>query len=201
MYAADLFPDEVTAPRPDILSEPRFLSEVEHAELLAWCLAEVPWKDMVLSFGERVTAIPRRLAWFGDVEYAYSGLRHAALPMPPVLRSLADRIEAWCAARGHRAQFNSLLLNFYRDGNDSIGMHSDDESQLGAQPTIASVSLGAPRTFVFRHKETKLKLQEPLIGGSLLIMKGRTQDDWTHGIPKEPGAGPRVNLTFRQTYR
>lgn len=201
MYAADLFPDEVAAPRPDILSEPQFLTPAQHEELLAWCVAEVPWKDMVLSFGERVAAIPRRLAWFGDVEYAYSGLRHPARAMPGPLRSLADRIEAWCQGQGYPAAFNSLLLNFYRDGNDSIGMHSDDETQLGSQPTIASVSLGAPRTFVFRHKETMLKLQEPLIGGSLLIMKGRTQDDWLHGIPKEPSAGARVNLTFRRTFR
>lgn len=200
MYAHDMFPDEVAAPRPDILSDEFFLSPAEHAELLAWCKTQVPWRDVTLVFGGRGIPVPRRLAWYGPVDYAYSGIRHAARPMPEQLRSVAARIEAWLAQRGHPASFNSLLLNYYRDGNDSIGMHADDETQLGPQPTIASVSLGATRTFVFRHKATSLKLNEPLHGGSLLVMKGRTQDDWLHGIPKEPAAGERINLTFRNSF-
>lgn len=202
MFAPDLFPDPLN-PRPDVLSDPRFLSEAEHLELMAWCTTNVPWRDMSINFGGGVErAIPRRLAWFGDVDYAYSGLNHPAKPMPAPLRQLADRIEAWLLLQGHKASFNSVLMNFYRDGRDSIGMHADSEEQLEKDPTIASVSLGAPRTFIVRHMLTGLKLSESLPGGSLLVMKGDMQRTWLHGIPKEPGAqGPRCNLTFRNTLR
>jgi alkylated DNA repair dioxygenase AlkB len=121
--------------------------------------------------------------------------------MPPELRELADRIEAELARNGTPAKFNSVLMNFYRDGNDSIGMHSDDESQLDDEPVIASISVGTPRTFRVQHKETRTRYEIRLSGGSLLVMKGRTQKDWRHGIFKEPGAGPRINLTFRFTHR
>lgn len=201
MFSPDLFPAP-EAPRPDVLSDAQFLSAVEHEDLFAWCVNEVPWRDMHVRFSGGVErAIPRRLGWFGDVDYVYSGLHHAAAPMPVQLRVVADRIEAWLAQQGHDARFNSVLLNFYRDGNDSIGMHADKESQLESDPTIASLSLGATRTFKFRHIASGLMLTEPLTGGSLLVMKGDTQRKWLHGIPKEPGAGPRVNLTFRHTLR
>jgi alkylated DNA repair dioxygenase AlkB len=122
--------------------------------------------------------------------------------MPAPLRQVADRIEAWLAERGRPAQFNSVLMNYYRDGNDSIGLHADDETQLGSRPSIASVSLGATRTFEFRHRTLPLKLEEQLFGGSLLVMLGDTQEQWRHGIPKEPERpGARINLTFRNTLR
>jgi alkylated DNA repair dioxygenase AlkB len=188
-------------PTPDVLWASQFLSEAEQEALFAWCRDDVAWKYMELYPAGRAVPIPRGLAWFGDVPYSYSGLTHKACPMPPQLRALADRIEACLAAQGTPARFNSVLMNYYRDGNDSIGMHSDDESQLGAQPVIASVSLGAPRKFRFQHKLTRTRHETPLPGGSLLVMKGRCQDDWRHGVPKEPGAGARVNLTFRFTHR
>jgi alkylated DNA repair dioxygenase AlkB len=195
-----LFPEDEHLVRPDILVQPDFLALAESEKLLQWCLANVPWRNMALNFKGQTVPVPRELAWFGDVDYAYSGIRHPAAPMPQPLRELADKISAWCALQGRPAQFNSLLLNHYRDGNDSIGMHSDDETQLGSRPLIASISLGATCTFKFEHKQTRQKLAEPLHGGTLLVMAGDTQEQWRHGIPKEPGRGPRVNLTYRYTF-
>lgn len=199
MFSAGLFPDD--NPRPDLLCEEQFLSREEHDALYAWCEQHVTWRQMSVSFRGKEVPMPRRLAWYGDVDYAYSGLRHPAMAMPEPLRALADRIEAWLAQHGQQAKFNSVLMNHYRDGNDSIGLHADDETQLGSRPTIAAISLGATRTFEFRHRFLPLKLAEPLVGGSLLVMQGDTQEQWRHGIPKEPGAGARINLTFRNTYR
>ena len=198
-----LFAAEPTEPEPapDVLWAPLFLTQAEQEELFGWCRDDVVWKYMELYAAGRAVPIPRGLAWFGDVPYSYSGLTHKACPMPAPLRALADRIEAHLARNGTPAQFNSVLMNFYRDGSDSIGMHSDDESQLGAQPVIASISLGSARKFRFQHKMTRTRLETPLPGGSLLVMKGDTQEKWRHGIPKEPGAGARINLTFRFTHR
>lgn len=198
LFAAE---PEAPTPEPDVLWAPVFLTEPEHEALFAWCRDHVAWKYMDLYPAGRAVPIPRGLAWFGDVPYSYSGLTHKANPMPPELRAVADRIEAMLAENGTPARFNSVLMNFYRDGNDSIGMHSDDESQLDAQPFIGSVSLGSARKFRFQHKTTRTRHETPLPGGSLLIMKGKTQEDWRHGVPKEPGAGPRINLTFRFTHR
>lgn len=196
----ELFATEVP-PEPDVLWSAAFLSETEQQALFAWCRDEIAWKYVDLYVGGKSVPVPRGLAWFGDVPYSYSGLTHKASPMPTVLRELADRIEDELERNGTPAKFNSVLMNFYRDGNDSIGMHSDDESQLDPEPTIASVSLGSAREFRFQHKLTRTRHQTPLPGGSLLIMKGATQKDWRHGIPKQPGAGARINLTFRFTHR
>jgi alkylated DNA repair dioxygenase AlkB len=94
-----------------------------------------------------------------------------------------------------------VLANFYRSGDDSMGMHADKEKELGKNPIIASVSLGAPRRFVMQYvgKQKGVRKIEILLGrGSLLVMRGTTQHFWRHGVPKEPGAGPRINLTFRR---
>lgn len=198
MFEPDLFAEP--GMRPDLLCEARFLNPQDHERLLRFCLDDISWRQMSVNFKGKEVPIPRRLAWFGDVDYAYSGLRHSAAPMPAPLREMADRITDWLHAKGRPATFNSVLMNFYRDGNDAISLHSDDESQLGKHATIASISLGATRTFEFRHKSQPLKLEEPLVGGSLLVMLGDTQEHWRHGIPREPAVTePRVNLTFRHT--
>lgn len=196
-----LFAPDAPEPEPDVLWSPAFITFEEQEELFAWCRDQVTWKYVSLYAGGRSVPVPRGLAWFGDVPYSYSGLTHKPCPMPAKLRQLADRIEAELARAGTPAKFNSVLMNFYRDGTDSIGMHSDDESQLDAQPVIGSVSLGSARKFRFQHKLTRTRHETPLPGGSLLVMKGNTQEDWRHGVPKEPGAGPRINLTFRFTHR
>jgi alkylated DNA repair dioxygenase AlkB len=136
-------------------------------------------------------------AWFGDPEarYTYSGLSLEPMPWTDLLADIRSRVEALAGA-----SFNSVLLNYYRDHRDSMGMHSDDEPELGRNPTIASVSLGEQRTLTLKHKFKKeLKpVQLPLDSGSLLLMKGATQHHWKHGISKlSRPCGPRVNLTLR----
>jgi alkylated DNA repair dioxygenase AlkB len=129
------------------------------------------------------------------MDYTYSGIRLTATPWTADLLKLKQKVEliAGCA-------FNSVLLNYYRDQRDSMGFHSDDERELGPRPTIASLSLGQERVLVFKHKTDravrpyKLRLES----GSLLIMRGETQQHWVHGIAKSTvPCGPRVNLTFR----
>lgn len=193
-----LFP-EINLPQPDVLWLPQFLTPEEHQALFTYCRDQIAWEQKSVVWYDKAVAIPRLLAWFGDVPYTYSGLVHPAKPMPLLLDALKDKIERALADQGLAASFNSVLMNHYRDGNDSIGMHADDETQLGPQPIIASVSLGAQRIFKMVHVATKTKANYALPGGSLIVMKGDTQDAWRHGIGKEPGAGPRINLTFRLT--
>ncbi len=115
------------------------------------------------------------------------------MPFTPLQLAVRAAVEEVSAQR-----FNSVLLNYYRDGRDSMGMHSDDEAELGPQPVIASVSFGATRTFILKHKTSKATLKLDLPSGSLLLMSGDTQRNWLHGINKSSRAlGPRVNLTFR----
>lgn len=193
-----LFP-EIDLPQPDVLCL-SLLSKPEQDELFAFCRDKVNWEQKGVVWYDRPVSIPRLLAWFGDVPYAYSGLVHPAKPMPPTLAALKAKIEAALAEQGLPAKFNSVLLNYYRDGNDSIGMHADDETQLGPRPVIASLSLGAERTFKMVHVATRTKREYVLAGGELLVMKGDTQEAWRHGIAKQPGAGPRINLTFRLSH-
>lgn len=143
---------------------------------------------------------PRLTAWHGDPDriYKYSGIKEIPMPWTDMLRELRRRVEDCTDCR-----FNSVLLNKYRDQNDSMGFHSDDERELGPKPIIASVSFGEPRTFLFKHKTRKdLKtVSVSLTDGSVLLMKGRTQRHWKHAINRETRAcGPRINLTFRRIF-
>ena len=161
-------------------------------------MEQVPWRVEVINLWGKEYQQPRLAAWFGDADarYTYSGLSLDPLPWTDLLLTLRRHVEALA-----EASFNSVLLNYYRDHRDSMGMHSDDEPELGRNPVIASVSLGAQRTLVLKHKFRKeLKsLQLPLDHGSLLLMKGATQHHWKHGINKiSRPCGPRVNLTFRR---
>src|SRR5262249_50206572 len=123
-----------------------------------------------------------------------SGVTHHAVEWTPTLSAIRRRVEE---ASG--AAFNSLLLNLYRDGRDSIGFHTDAEPELGPNPVVASVSFGAVRHFILRHKTSREKLTFPLAHGSLLVMGGTCQHFWLHGVPKtEQEVGERINLTFRQ---
>ena len=139
---------------------------------------------------------PRLTAWYGDMAYRYSGLTMQPLPWTPLLLEIKNRVET---ITDHR--FNSVLLNYYRDQADSMGMHSDDEKELGPNPAIASLSLGAERLFSLKHKTRRdLKtLKQGLPDSSLMLMRGETQKHWRHGIDKSRRAhGPRINLTFRR---
>lgn len=180
--------------------DPRFLAAEEADRALAALAEEVPFGQReIVMFGKRV-AQPRLVAWLGDVgaRYTYSGVTLDPLPWTPTLASLRARVEA---ETGHA--FNSVLANLYRDGIDSMGFHADDEPELGVDPVLASVSLGATRTFVLKPRAAGgCDERIALTHGSLLVMAGRLQSTHRHGVPKERRVhGPRINLTFRRIVR
>jgi alkylated DNA repair dioxygenase AlkB len=162
---------------------------------VAACLAEtVPWRVEVAQLFGRKMPVPRMTAWFGDADYKYSGIHHRAAPFPPIIQKLRERAESLSGAA-----YNSVLLNLYRNGADSVGWHADHEAGLGDCPTIASFSLGATRRFQFRHRTAKETITVELAEGRWLIMAGETQQFWVHQVPKTAaGVGRRINLTFRR---
>jgi len=195
----DLFAtDSVLSPIPledgELAWMPQLPLPWTNAEVMARLLRETDWRgETVVVYGKRHLQ-PRLSAWHGDAAYTYSGLRLQPAPFTPLLDSLRQAVEA---ATGH--SFNSVLLNLYRNERDSMGMHSDDEPELGPQPVIASLSLGAARTFILKHKYNKKTVRLELTDGSLLLMRGETQKYWLHGINKVTRAlQSRVNLTFRK---
>ena len=154
------------------------------------------WKqEGMMMFGKYVN-FPRLTAWYADEgkTYEYSGLKNIPNKWTAPLLSLKSKIEVET-----QSTFNSVLLNYYRNGLDSMGWHSDDETELGVNPIIASLNLGAARKMQFRHRSQKeQKLELELRSGSLLIMKGSIQHFWQHQIPKQTKIlEPRINLTFR----
>jgi len=177
-----------------------FVPTTQRAQLLRTLIRETPWQEGELQmFGRRVK-MPRLTCWYGDpgAVYTYSGIRNEPLPWTASLAALREAVQQFTGA-----PFNSVLLNLYRDGNDSMSWHSDDEAELGPAPRIASVSLGVTRRFDFRWARAEGRKIHParsieLTDGSLLLMAGDTQHNWQHGIAKAPRVGgPRVNLTFR----
>lgn len=156
---------------------------------------EVIWKeDYVTLFGKRHLA-PRLIAWQNDKNkpYAYSGVEHESTNFTKTVHKIKMGVE-----KKLQQSFNSVLINFYRNGTDSMGWHADNEKILGQNPTIASVSLGELRNFKLKHIKTGEKINIQLPNGSLLVMKGETQHFWKHSIPKtKKEIGGRINLTFR----
>jgi alkylated DNA repair dioxygenase AlkB len=179
----------------DVRYDPDFLSRAQADAAYAEFHANLRWEHPELvMFGRRVVAA-RMEAWYGDpgAAYRYSGLDHDPLPWTARLAQMRDR-----AQQATGSHYNSVLANLYPDGSVGAGWHSDDERALGSQPTIASVSLGAPRRFLFRHKADGDTIEVTLAHGSLLLMSGQTQQCWKHSVPKEKRVrDPRVNLTFR----
>jgi alkylated DNA repair dioxygenase AlkB len=179
-----------------VLYEPAWLAAGEADALFRELRSIVDWKQGSIAMFGREVLEPRLTAWFGEADYTYSGRTLRAAPWPGSLAALRHRVDA---ASG--ALFNAVLLNLYRGGNDSMGLHSDDEPELGANPILASVSLGAERRFVLVPKKKAARdrtLELSLGHGSLLIMAGACQHHYRHGLPKQPGsAGERINLTFR----
>jgi alkylated DNA repair dioxygenase AlkB len=187
----------------DLLYDPRWLPAGAADKLFAALndpvQAGISWEvHRIRLFGREVDS-PRLSRWIGDpgAAYRYSGVRFEPSSWP---RALGVIRKAVSAAAGE--QFNSVLANLYRDGNDSMGWHSDDEPELGAQPIIASLSLGATRKFVLKSRAPDGdKLELMLAHGSLLVMRGDTQKNFRHALPRTRRAiGPRLNLTFRRIY-
>lgn len=161
--------------------------------------AGIDWEVHRIRLFGREHASPRQSCWIGDptAVYVYSGTRFAPRPWPDVLLPLRERL-----SRELGIAFNSVLANRYRDGRDCMGWHSDDEPELGPAPVIASLSLGATRRFVLKHRhdpEQKLAIELP--HGSLLVMAGATQRNYRHALPRTAKvATERINLTFRRIH-
>ncbi|RJG14066.1 alpha-ketoglutarate-dependent dioxygenase AlkB [Pseudomonas cavernicola] len=193
----DLFADTpVVLPNAELRFIPDWLDVATADRWLAGLLAETPWRQPQVFLHGRYHPVPRLLAWYGDAEagYRYSGLIHQPLPWTPLLAEIRLQVQA---AVGQR--LNGVLLNYYRDGQDSMGWHSDDEPELGANPLIASLNLGGTRRFDLRRNgQTRIEHSLELGHGSLLVMAGATQHYWQHQVAKTRKAcAPRLNLTFR----
>ncbi|TXH65890.1 MAG: alpha-ketoglutarate-dependent dioxygenase AlkB [Lysobacteraceae bacterium] len=158
----------------------------------------IPWETHRIRLFGREIDTPRRSCWIGDPRavYTYSRMRFEPHPWPVALRDIRERLR-----EGIGLDFNSVLANLYRNGRDKMGWHSDDEPELGPCPTIASLSLGATRRFIFkpRCEGGRGRLAVDLPHGSLLLMAGETQARYRHALPGTRAAvGERINLTFRQ---
>lgn len=159
---------------------------------------EILWREERYQMFGREMVAPRKVAWHGDTDahYRYSGVSHQPLPWTPGLQVLRSMLETTTGLH-----FNSVLANLYRDGSDGMGWHADNEAEVGPTPQdrhIASVSLGTPRRFVLRNERDRSKHTFLLGKGDLLLMRGTTQTDFKHAVPKSAKElGPRINLTFR----
>jgi alkylated DNA repair dioxygenase AlkB len=194
-------PTAIPMPDADVLLYTGLPLGCEADGLLRHLVDDVDWRQEYITLFGKTHQQPRLVAWYGDqhARYRYSGKTYEPLPWSDTLlrlKGLAERVSA--------SRFNSVLLNYYRDGRDSMGLHADDEPELGPQPVIASISLGESRTLYFRHRHRRDlgTVNVALPPASLLLMRGETQRHWKHGIRKLSRAcGPRINLTFRYVYR
>lgn len=193
--------------------DPDFLPLEESEKLFQFLQLNIAWEQK--HYTDRRTGQqypqPRLTAWFADdtnMAYSYSGVIQIVQPWIPPLLDLKNRIEEITEVK-----YNSVLLNYYRNGMDSVGAHSDNEKELGKNPIIASVSLGETRTFILQQYRTIDPKSGSLIpstegyeeyeltSGSLLVMSGTTQHFWKHSIPKSSRSGPRINLTYRYFHK
>lgn len=204
--ASDSAAPQLDLPGADIAYYPDFIAD--HEQVFKALLDEVEWQqDEILMYGKPML-IPRLNAWYGDSDahYGYSGIALAPKPWSAALLQLKNQLQDQLSSTLFKhCRFNSVLANLYRDGSDSVSWHSDDEPELGKQPLIASLSLGAPRRFSLRARFPDRPLftetsttHIDLLPGSLLVMAGDTQHNWQHQIAKtRKPVGARINLTFR----
>ena len=196
MLLADQGLEQISLDGGKLLYWAHFLSsDVADQYLKRFLGPEIGWRqEDILIYGKRHLQ-PRLIAWYGDPgrTYTYSRLKLTPNAWTSELTEIRRSVE-----KAAEAPFNSVLLNLYRNGQDSVSWHADDEPELGDSPTIASMSLGATRRFRFKHRESKEIRELALTHGSLLLMMGSIQRFWVHDIPKEKGVlDPRINLTFR----
>jgi len=182
---------------PELLDyRPNIFSTKESEYLMRRFIAEMPWQQKVVKMYDKTMLTPRLTIWIGDpgTNYSFSGEKHDPLPWTNDLLMIKNKIEPFAGTK-----FNSVLLNYYRDGNDSVAWHSDNEKELGYHPVVASVSFGQVRSFDIRHKtDHTRKYSIRLENGSYLLMQGELQDKWEHRIAKSTKPmKERVNLTFR----
>lgn len=175
---------------------PTFFSVQESNSYMQALMNSLAWKQESMRLYGKEVLFPRLMAWYGDTgsAYRFSGTTYEPQHWTKELREIKDRITPYC-----KASFNSVLANLYRNGNDAMGWHADDEPELGLHPIIASVNFGAARKFRLRYKsDHKLTYEVGLTHGSLLVMKGTLQEYWEHQIPKTKKVlSERINLTFR----
>jgi alkylated DNA repair dioxygenase AlkB len=179
-----------------VLYFPKFFEAAMESEIVKELEQNVAWKqEQIRMFGKMID-MPRLTAWYGDEGkiYQYSGLMNTPLPWSEKMLQLKNAIEQRTGTK-----YNSALFNYYRQGSDSMGWHSDNEPELGRNPTIASVSFGASRVFQFKHRAQKTpNISITLEHNSLLLMSAETQHHWLHQIPKTKKAiESRINITFR----
>lgn len=174
---------------------PEFLESTSADSILHELISTNSWEQQQLLMYGKIVEEPRLSTWHSNGQtYTYSGRARNAQPWSPTLLALREKCEEHT-----QHTFNGVLLNFYRDGNDHLGWHSDDELVNGPEPLIASISLGAERRFDMRHRQTGETVSAMLSHGSLLVMSGLSQKCWEHRIPKMLRlAESRVNLTFRR---
>lgn len=199
MSQKELFNDEpveLLPADPSALLYPEAFDRDEALSLFTRLQDQIPWEQRkVRMFGKWIDQ-PRLVAWFGDsgASYTYSGLTLKPHSWIPAVDACRHRCETLAGV-----SFNSGLANLYRDGQDTVGWHSDDELELGDEPIIASVSFGVTRRFDFRHKSGEPTIKTELTSGSVVIMSGRCQSHWKHQIARTKRVNsPRINLTFRR---
>lgn len=200
LFTLDRQFESIAMPDADVSILHGMETPLPYGQMLSKLMEQTIWRQEAVNiYGKRYDQ-PRLVSLYGDPgkQYDYSGISLRPLPWTDLLREIKRRIED-CTD----ATFNAVFLNLYRDHNDSMGFHSDDEKELGPNPVIASLTFGATRTFLMKHKFRKeLPLVKvPLEAGTVLLMKGATQHNWKHGINKQTApCGPRVNLTFRTLF-
>lgn len=179
----------------EFLHIPNFFDKLISDKYFQILLESIKWKQEKMNMYGKEIPFPRLTAWYGDSDkpYSFSGITLKPLSWTSELMEIKEQIETKT-----QVIFNSVLLNRYRNGNDSISWHTDAEKELGRNPVIASVNFGATREFQLKHMKTDEKISFELSHGSLLIMEGELQHYWKHQIPKTKKiVGERINLTFR----
>jgi len=175
--------------------DPEWLAPEDADALLAQLRDGTPWQERAIVVFGREVLQPRLVAWYGELPYRYSGQTLEPRPEPDAVRRLREQVSEVAGTA-----FNHVVLNLYRDGGDHVALHSDSEPELGREPVIASLSLGARRRFVLQPKrKRRYRKRLWLTHGSLLVMGGTLQHLWRHEVPREPAVTEaRVNVTFRR---
>src|SRR5690606_13456043 len=195
MHSGQVHSEHISIPNGELLYVRHFLDTSQSDRYLNLLLKSVDWKQESMHLNGKTLQFPRLTTWYGDpnTSYAFSGITLQPTAFTPALLEIKRHVETLAGVKS-----NSVLLNRYRNGNDSISWHADDEKELGRNPVIASLNVGATRVFQLRHNDTKEKIAQELSNGSLLITRGELQHLWKHQTTKsEQAVCERLNLTFR----